>query len=248
MDPIQAHRAMMKSGFGVSRAAASDQMKGHAPPPLQKPCPPGAIVADLPEPAGKTLKTPNLDRCFRRRRSRRAFTRGSLSLDELSYLLWCTQGIDSAAPDGSSSMRPAPSAGARHPFETYLVVQRVTGLAPGVYRYLPVGHQVVLEFEEIDLPGKLTAATLGQTFVGEGAVVFVWSCVPYRGEWRYTAHAHKVMLMDAGHLCQNLYLACEAMGCGTCAIGACDQQAMDQLVRLDGNDEFVAYLAPVGRV
>jgi SagB-type dehydrogenase family enzyme len=88
---------------------------------------------------------------------------------------------------------------------------------------------------------------LGQTFVGEAPVVFLWSCFPYRGEWRYHVAAHKIMLLDAGHLCQNLYLACEAMGCGTCAVAAYDQRLADRLVGVDGADEFVVYLAPVGR-
>ncbi|GAJ24920.1 unnamed protein product, partial [marine sediment metagenome] len=88
---------------------------------------------------------------------------------------------------------------------------------------------------------------LGQKFVGDAPLVFVWSCIPYRTEWRYHISAYKAILIDAGHICQNLYLAAEAIGCGTCAIGAYDQDAMDNLLRLDGEDEFVVYLAPVGR-
>ena len=80
------------------------------------------------------------------------------------------------------------------------------------------------------------------------ALVFIWSCVPYRGEWRYTTKAHKVMLLDAGHVCQNLYLASESIGCGTCGIGAYDQSSVDDFLGLDGSDEFVVYLAPVGRI
>jgi SagB-type dehydrogenase family enzyme len=79
-------------------------------------------------------------------------------------------------------------------------------------------------------------------------VAFIWSCIPYRSEWRYNVAAHKTMLLDAGHLCQNLYLACEAVGCGTCAIGAYNQEAIDEFLGLDGEEEFVVYLAPVGKV
>ena len=67
-------------------------------------------------------------------------------------------------------------------------------------------------------------------------------------EWRYGAAAHKVIALDAGHVCQNLYLACEAIGAGTCAVAAYDQEAIDRLLRLDGEEEFVVYLAPVGKV
>ena len=59
--------------------------------------------------------------------------------------------------------------------------------------------------------------------------------------------SHKMIALDAGHLCQNLYLACEAIGAGTCAIGAYQNDKMDAIVGVDGQDEFVIYIAPVGK-
>ena len=79
------------------------------------------------------------------------------------------------------------------------------------------------------MPRKLTEATLGQTFVGRAAVVFIWTTIPYRMEWRYGLAAHKVIALDVGHVCQNLYLACEAIGAGTCTVAAYHQQLMDRL-------------------
>ncbi len=67
-------------------------------------------------------------------------------------------------------------------------------------------------------------------------------------EWRYDITAHKVILLDAGHFCQNLYLGCKAIGAGTCAIAAYDQEKMDQLLKVDGEEEFAIYLAPVGKI
>jgi SagB-type dehydrogenase family enzyme len=141
-----------------------------------------------------------------------------------------------------------PSAGNRHPLETYVAALRVSGLGPGFYRYLPLEHELLHLFQEEQMPRKLTEATLGQAFVGEAAAVFVWTTIPYRSEWRYGLAAHKTVALDAGHVCQNLYLACEAIGGGTCAVAAYHQQLMDRLVRVDGSDEFVIYLAPVGKV
>lgn len=89
---------------------------------------------------------------------------------------------------------------------------------------------------------------LGADLVGESAVVFVWTTIPYRTEWRYSAIAYKGILVDVGHVCQNLYLACEAIGVGTCAILAYEQKAVDNLIGVDGENEFTIYLAPVGRV
>jgi SagB-type dehydrogenase family enzyme len=67
-------------------------------------------------------------------------------------------------------------------------------------------------------------------------------------EWRYAAAAHRVIAMDVGHVCQNLYLACEAMAAGTCAIAAYHQEKMDALLEVDGEEEFTIYLAPVGKL
>jgi len=67
-------------------------------------------------------------------------------------------------------------------------------------------------------------------------------------EWRYGLAAHKLIALDAGHVCQNLYLACEALGAGACAIAAYDQEAVDRLLGVDGREEFVVYLAPAGKL
>ena len=123
-----------------------------------------------------------------------------------------------------------------------------TAYEPGFYRYLPLEHQLLHLFREEQMPEKLTEATLGQTFVGRAAVVFIWTTIPCRMEWRYGLAAHKVIALDAGHVCQNLYLACAAIGAGTCAVAAYHQQLMDRLVRVDGVEEFVIYLAPVGKI
>ena len=98
------------------------------------------------------------------------------------------------------------------------------------------------------LSDKISRACLGQSFIGESAVVFVWAAIPYRTEWRYSVIAYKDILIEAGHICQNLYLACEAIGAGICAIAAYDQKAMDSLIGVDGIDEFTVYLAPVGKI
>ncbi len=114
-------------------------------------------------------------------------------------------------------MRTVPSAGARHPFETYLLIHDVKDLDPGLYRYLPIEHQLCYVYSPKNAKELILEATFRQKFSAECSVVFIWSCIPYRAEWRYSLVAHKAMLLDAGHICQNLYLACEAIQSGTCA-------------------------------
>jgi len=226
----------------------SDQALGLPCPPLQKPTLSGAKIIDLPVPDPQTLIHNDLFRAIKERQSKRKFIERSLTLDELSYLLWSTQGVKKVVADGRVSLRTVPSAGARHPFETYIGVNRVEGIEPGIYRYLSIENKLEFLFQDPDMVKHLIEAGVGQRFVGECAVCFIWSCIPYRGEWRYTVASHKNMLLDAGHLCQNLYLACETIECGTCAIGAYNQDIIDKYLKLDGKDEFVVYLSPVGKI
>lgn len=110
-----------------------------------------------------------------------------------------------------------------------------------------MSHQLAFSHRVNALSQKVAEAACGQEFVGQSAVTLVWACVPYRGEWRYTIRSAKTMLLDAGHIAQNLYLAAESLGLGTCTVAAYDQEAFDQLLQLDGQDEFTVYLASVGR-
>ncbi len=226
----------------------TDQSKGVPAPPIQKPPPDDAERIDLPA-VGRWENVGRVDLALAvaGRCSHRSFRRDGLTLDELSFLLWATQGVRERR-QGGTAMRTVPSAGCRHAMETYLCVLNVPGLDVGLYRYLPLEHRLAVEYRDERIAAKLVEATLGQTFAGTAAVTFVWSAVPYRMEWRYGLASHKVIALDAGHVCQNLYLACEAIGAGTCAIAAYDQEKMDRLLKADGEDEFTLYLAPVGKV
>jgi SagB-type dehydrogenase family enzyme len=226
----------------------TDQSKGLPPPPIEKPFPPDGMRIDLPA-KGEWTNIPGTDlaSAMDNRRSHRKYRAEPVTLEEISFLLWATQGLQQVLPSGSAR-RTVPSAGCRHALETYLCVLNVTGVDSGIYRYLPLEHQLLFEFSEQRLAQKIIAATYDQSFTGKAAVSFVWTTIPYRMEWRYDIAAHKVILLDAGHVCQNLYLACEAIGAGACAIAAYNQELMDQLLRLDGQDEFTVYMASVGKV
>jgi len=240
-------RETMKAGFIKLEKVISDQTRGIERGPLQKEYPAGAEVIELPQPDKSVIKKSDIFDCIGDRKSRRKYTDDPLSLNELSYLLWATQGVKSMRGN-LVAFRTVPSGGCMHPFETYLAVNNVAGLKNGIYRYQPVDHKLVKLFSPASMPKKLTKAALGQDFVGNCAVTFIWSAVPYKTEWRYSLEAKKIILQDSGHLCQNLYLACESIGCGTCAIGAYNQKLFDKLCQLDGRDEFVVYVAPVGKI
>ena len=148
-----------------------------------------------------------------------------------------------------TTKRTVPSGGSRHPYETYLLVNRVDGLQPGIYRYLALEHKLYCVTPgETDFPDRMTKICGGQTFAGRGAVVFIWAITPYRIEWRYGVFAHKGAAIEAGHICQNLYLACEAIGAGTCSIAAYKQKDIDTFIGVDGKEEFTVYISPVGKI
>jgi SagB-type dehydrogenase family enzyme len=245
---IESGRAFLKDTIRQSvDFLATDQSRGVPPPPVEKPFAPGVKRIDLPD-CTKNGIFPHADLAavIGARESCRSYSNSPLSPEELSFLLWATQGVR-LRPDAAHALRTVPSAGCRHALETYLSVHRVCGLEKGIYRYLPLEHQLVFESSCEHLENKTARAALGQHFAGTSAVTFIWTAIPCRMEWRYGIAAHKVIALDAGHVCQNLYLACEAIGAGTCAIAAYDQEAMDTLLGVDGKEEFTIYIAPVGK-
>lgn len=246
MERFKDNRELMKSRFKDN--VVTDQDKDLKQPNLTKPFDDTARIINLPKANENILTKKEVHGCINDRRSHREYIDCLISIDELSYLLWATQGVEEIKGDNYATLRPVPSAGARHPFETYLSVNRVEGLQKGIYRYLPLEHQLLFVREEKEIAEKITEGALKQSFAGDAAVNFIWSCMPYRSEWRYDYRSHKVMLLDAGHVGQNLYTACEALGLGTCAIASYDQEIMDKMVEIDGEEEFVVYMAPVGRV
>lgn len=228
----------------------NDQGRGVPRPAPEKPYSADAKLIDLIAPEEFALGDMPLWEVIARRKSRRKYTDAPLTLEELSFLLWSTQGVRDVRnlADGTLTFRNVPSGGCLHAFETYLCINRVTGLAPGLYRYLPIEHKLLFIREIPDMPERVAEGCRDQSFAGTAAAVFVWTTIPYRMEWRYSIVANKIIAQDSGHLCQNLYLAAESIKAGTCAIGAYDQKKMDELIGVDGEEEFVIYVAPVGKV
>lgn len=250
MSDIKKYREFLKDSLRKSiDFRTSDQSRGVPAPPEELEVDANLLRMSLPDYQSWSSRIGSVDllRAMGERKSRRQFSNESLSLEELTFLLWATQGLRKPGKE-PSHFRTVPSAGARHSFETYLFINRVNKLPTGLYRFLPQSNELILHYEtDNTLRKTLTNAVFGQQFVANSAVVFVWTTVPYRMEWRYLEAAHRVILLDAGHVCQNLYLACEAIDSGTCAIAAYDQEAMDKLLHIDGEEQFTLYLAPVGK-
>ena len=222
----------------------TDQNRGVPMPEVEKAWTHGELIS-LPGEESFDFPVKNFKDIIKDRESRRVFDLNDMDLKELAYLLWVTAGVRSKRPH--RVLRNVPSAGNRHSTETYLAIFKVKGLTPGIYRYLPLEHKLGLVQEVENLEKQVNEAALNQLFASRCNVLFIWSSIPYRTEWRYDFASAKVIAVDVGHICQNLYLGCESIGFGTCAIGAYDQKKTDQLIGVDGEDEFTILMAPVGR-
>jgi SagB-type dehydrogenase family enzyme len=248
MESMEEYRQFLKSDWEKLSKVVSDQQKGISPPPVEKPFDKIAETIELVDIRKTEAIEVELKQLIANRRSRRKFSKEPFTLAELSFLLWATQGIKSASPDGSASFRTVPSAGARHAFETYICVNCVEGLDKGLYRYLPLERKLLTIRRDENIMRDVAKACCGQSWMATSAAIFVWSAIPYRMEWRYSVASHKAIALDAGHVCQNLYLAAEAIGGGVCAVAAYFQKEVDKVIGLDGKDEFAIYIAAAGKV
>lgn len=240
---------MSQCGSPEEQSYVSDQEKKLPQPPLVK-APMTDSSIELPLEFDGLLAEDSFRAVVLNRKSSRVYTEEEMSLSELSFLLYYTQGVKEIRGRSYATLRTVPCGGARHPFETYLLVQKVAGLTPGAYHYLPMTHRLELleELEQNALRERIEDSLFGQSWAEKANVVFYWSFVPYRAEWRYGPFAHKINLIDLGHVGENLYLGCAALGLGTCGIGYYNQALCDKTFRLDGEEEFIAYTQSVGTV
>jgi SagB-type dehydrogenase family enzyme len=224
---------------GVSVGASMEQDPGsHA----------GAALVQLPEPRldGET----SLEEALAGRRSVRAYTDTALTLEEISQLLWAAYGVTMPVEQGPEflrgGLRTAPSAGARYPLEVYLVARAVTGLDPGVYRYESGEHRLLALSIE-DRWQALSDAGFNQPHFETAAAAIVYSAVYGRTTEAYgTRGAERYVCMDLGHSAENVYLQAYALGIGTCAIGAFDDDALKQAVDMSA-EEVPLYIMPLGK-
>jgi SagB-type dehydrogenase family enzyme len=199
---------------------------------------PESIIIELPEP--RYDSNVSIEQSLLRRRSIRSYSDESLTLQELSQLLWAAQGVTD--PKG---FRTAPSAGALYPLELYVVAGDVQDLSPGVYRYEPEEHQLLRTMEG-DKSAELAEAAVWQDFIGEGAIVIVFTAVYERTTVKYGDRGIRYVHMEAGHAAQNLCLQATAMDLGVVTVGAFYDEEVAKLLGLPG-DEQPLYVIPVGR-
>lgn len=251
MSRYKNNRDFLKTDFKILEGIKTDKQKGLPSPSLQKEYSPHEKLITLPKVNKDILLKSNVYDCLEDRRSVRMYSEKSISLEELSYLLMMSQGVQGINENTLTTLRRVPSGGSAHTFETYIIVNRVIGLKCGIYRYIPLEHKLIFIKGLLDAERKIDEATDGQpfvqNFVSKSAVIFAWSTIPYRAEYKFDIQSHKKILIDVGHVCQNLYISSESINCGTCAIGIYNQKLIDKILGLDGENEFIIYMAALGK-
>lgn len=167
----------------------------------------------------------------------------TITVDILSQLLWASNGV--SAVKFGIPLRTAPSAGALYPVETYVFANRVDGLSKGIYHYRVIDHELELIVGG-DFAFSLRKAAIDQDMFVDAVCVFIWTAVIDRCRVRYGERAFRYIFLDAGHICQNLYLASTALGLFCCAVGAFFDDEVNTLLGIDGVTESVIYMATVG--
>ena len=221
-----------------------------------------APVFGLPSPALRPGEQPGPDiiSIVGRRRTVRSFGATPLTLLELSRLLWASAGVTASfvTPQGQDFYRATPTAGALYPIETYVVVNKVEGLEPGLYHYRVAGLDILerpivegshsLEQLRVgDLRAEISAAALDQGLCGRAGAVFIWTAVFARSEWKYRERSYRYFYLDAGHMAAQVSLAAVSQDLGTCQIAAFYDPELNALLGVDGQTEGSLYLTAVGR-
>ena len=216
-------------------------------PPIEKPYPPEAELIVLPEPELLDDHQVSFLELVELRSTIREYSSKPLTMKELSYLLWCTQGVKMVLP-ANGTMRTVPSAGARHALETYLFIEGVEKVPVGLYRFLPLEHALLPVKLGMEVKEELASGFNQLTMFQNSAVTFVWASTLERMEYLYGHRAWQYLYLDAGHVCQNLYLSAYTIQTGVCALGSFNDVELNQALGLDGKDEFAVYAAHIGKI
>ena len=179
-----------------------------------------------------------------RRRSLRAYSPEPLALGELSALLWAAAGV-TACEDGFA-LRTAPSAGGLYPIEHYVIANDVEGLEQGLYHYDVLGRALE-RLHAGDLRLAIARGALDQRIAADAQAVFVWTAALERSRWKYGERFLRYVLLDAGHIAQNVALAATALGLGTCQIAAFFDEEVAAILSVDPDAEPVVYMSTAGR-
>ena len=209
----------------------------HYPRAAQTPLPPPRIEGEFPG-------------VLTSRRTWRRFAAGKLALADLSTLLGLTWGVRkwvAVPPLGQFAVKTSPSGGALHPIEAYVVARDVDGISPGIYHYDASRHRLELLRRGITRD-QMSDYVMGQRWFSDAAAFVLMTAVFTRTQWKYRyPRAYRVVLAEAGHLCQTFCLTATWLGLAPFCTMAIADSKIDRDLGIDSVTEGVLYVAGVGR-
>jgi len=187
---------------------------------------------------------------LRSRHSMREFSGKPISFNELSRLAYYTWGRISyyeTREFGKLLHKTSPSAGARHPIETYAIVNNVKGIEPGIYHYSVKNHSLEL-LKAGDFRERCVELTAGHAWTKNASALFIMTAVVARTAWKYRApRVYRAFLLDAGHLSQSFLLVATALGLGGFCLGTICDKLIEKELDLDGISETALFVVGVGQ-
>jgi len=199
-------------------------------------------------PAPRVVGVKSVEESINTRRSHRNFIDKELTVDQLSQILWAAYGVTKPRSDYPflrGGLRTAPSAGALYPLEIYVLVGKVNGIEPGLYRYISQDHKIVRTIDK-DLRKELCTATYNQQMIADAPAVLFYSAIYSRCTSKYGSRGReRYVCMDLGHSAENVYLQAEALNLGTCAIAAFNDKLVSKFLQLPKEEEPL-YIMPIG--
>ncbi len=183
------------------------------------------------------------------RRTWRKYGRGNVTLEALAQTLQLTFGIQGwvDVPGlGRAALKTSPSGGDLHPIEAYVLVQRVAGLARGIYHYNAARHE--LEWLRKGLARPTLERNLGsQWWFARGAFLVLMTAVFGRTRWKYDfPRVYRAILLEAGHLCQTFCLTATWLGLAPYSTIAQTDTKWEEWLGIDGISESILYVAGAG--
>lgn len=206
---------------------------------------PGAATIALPPPA----TAGEFARVLLERRTWRTFDRAPMTRDALATLLGLSCAVQYWVPIpgvGRLALKTYPSGGAQHPLEVYVLARRVKGVAPGLYHYASDAHRLV-RVRRGATQSQIARYVPKQDWYGRASALFLITAVFPRTQWKYRfARAYRVVLAEAGHLCQNLCLTATSLGLAPFCTMALADSVIERDLGIDGVSEAILYVAGAG--
>jgi SagB-type dehydrogenase family enzyme len=189
-------------------------------------------------------------RILRQRRTWREFSSKPVDRDSLEQLLWLSFGVQKwvKVPGvGRLAITTSPSGGALHPLEAYVGIRNVKGIRAGIYHYDAADHRLELLRKGLgkrEIDGFLASQ---RYFSGAAFVIFL-TAVFVRTQWKYVyPRAYRVVLAEAGHVCQTFCLTATWLGLAPFCTMAFTESKIEKALKIDGVGESVVYAMGAGQ-